>query len=215
MNKLFFKHLLPVITVSFFFNCSGPAPATETVSQDTALALKHSLEVPENAEPDFSFVLSSYDGTLENARLRMSEIIKGRENKELSAYSYHYDNGSGENPMQGTLWFSTVPQTDGKEDVWCLKLASDFYAIDYFFDEGNTLFAIRQYPVGKEIVPSAEIFYTKDGSLMKGSWIQRPNDVVIQLAEYKGDYWYDFLEGYPFYHTVKQMKDDKSLQYQQ
>jgi hypothetical protein len=213
MCKLFLKHILPVITVSFFFGCSAPTPAGETGKQDTVPT--HSEEVPESAEPAITFHISSYDGSIENARLRMSEIIKGRENKELSAYSYHYDNGSGENPMQGILWFSSVPQTDGKEDVWSLRLASDFYAIEYFFDEGNKLFAIRQYPVAKDIVLSAEIFYAKDGSIMKGSWIQRPNDVVTQLADYTGDYWYDFLEGYPFYKTVAQLKDDKSLQYQQ
>lgn len=213
MNKLFLRYIFPAITTIFAFSCSAPTPATETVKEDISLA--HSDEIPESAEPVFSFVLSSYDGSIENARLRMSEIIKGRENKELSAYSYHYDNGSGENPMQGTLWFSSLPNTDGKEDVWCLRLMSSYYAIEYFFDEGNKLFAIRQYPLAKEIVLSAEIFYKNDGSLMKGSWIQRPNDEAIQLADYKGDYWYDFLEGYPFYQTVKQMRDDKSLQYQQ
>lgn len=213
MSKLFFKHIFFAIIVFFFISCSAPAPANETTEQDTARA--HSEKVPESAEPVITFHISSYDGSIENARLRMSKIIKGRENKELSAYSYHYDNGSGENPMQGTLWFSSIPQSDGKEDVWSLKLAGNFYAMEYFFDEGNKLFAIRQYPVAKDIVLSAEIFYAKDGSVMKGSWIQRPNDVVTQLADYKGDYWYDFLEGYPFYKTVAQLKDDKSLLYQQ
>lgn len=213
MNKLLLHYILPAALTVLVFGCSGPAPATETASED--ISQQHSDEIPASAQSTESFHISSYDGSIENARARMSEIIHAEETKELSAYSYHYDNGSGENPMQGTLFFYSEPQKDGERDVWSLRLAGSYYAIEYFYDEANKLFAIRQYPAGKEAEPSAEIFYNKDGSIMKGSWVQRPNDEAIQLADYKGDYWYDFLEGYPFYQTVAQLKKDKSLQYQQ
>lgn len=213
MNKLFLQSTFSITLLILTFSCSNPAPAVETVSED--ISQQHSDEIPASAEPAESFHISSYDGSIENARTRMSEIINAEKTQELSAYSYRYDNGSGENPMQGTLYFYSEPQKEGEGDVWSLMLAGSFYTIEYFFDEANKLFAIRQYPTGKETELSAEIFYNKDGSLMKGSWIQRPNDEVIQLADYKGDYWYDFLEGYPFYQTVAQLKKDKSLQYQQ
>lgn len=213
MNKLFLQSIFPTILLILSFGCSHTAPREETVSEN--ISQQHSDEIPASAEPAESFHISSYDGSIENARTRMSEIINAGKAQKLSAYSYRYDNGSGENPMQGTLYFYINLQKEGEEDVWCLALVGSFYAIEYFYDEANKLFAIRQYPTGKETELSAEIFYNKDGSLMKGSWIQRPNDAAVQLADYNGDYWYDFLEGYPFYQTVAQLKKDKSLQYQQ
>ena len=209
--------LYGVFTLFFILNisCSSSEPKTEVASEEKT-NLEHSDPVDENyVAPPADFRITAFDGTIENARVRIKEITNAIDSLSISAYSYIYDNGSGENPQQATMYFSYIPQKENSEKTWSLQLRNDYYYLEYFFDENNKLFAIRQYPKAKEIKLNAEIFYNKEGGIMKGSWIQRVNDDVIQLVNYKGDYWYDFLEGYPYYNSVEQMKNDKSLQYQQ
>lgn len=135
------------------------------------------------------------------------------DNKKLSNYTYLYDNGSGEETMQGLLWFSS--DDNGQKD-WCLSLHNSNYQMDYFFGKSNKLFAIRQWKHdGDKKELSAEIYYKENENILDGSWIKRMNEDTTDLATYSGDFWYDFFEGWPIYHNTKTMHSDKSLKYQQ
>jgi len=197
--------------------CTSPTPQTQTAEAeaDTLTPMFSEEELVNDEPPQPPVRLPTYDGTAETARKQVAEILDAVSTMRLSGYSYLYDNGSGENPMNGGMYFSPDDDFLGKGQEWYLRLYSDYYAIEYFFDDEAKLFAIRQQQISPEVVTVAEIFYIKEGGLIEGSWLQRTGDERIELSTYEGDYWYDFLEGYPMYPTLEAMKADASLQYQQ
>jgi hypothetical protein len=163
--------------------------------------------------PQYTVNLSSYDGTAATARKQIDEIMKAIDEKKLTGYSYLYNDNSGEDEKQGLLCFSYF---NGPEKDWYLRLNNDHHAMEYFFGKNDELFALREWEYvegGANLI--AEVLYKNSEGLLEGSWLKRMNEDTTNLATYKGDFWYDFFEGWPIYHTTKAMRADKSLMYQQ
>ncbi|MBK7667155.1 MAG: hypothetical protein IPJ32_07230 [Sphingobacteriaceae bacterium] len=211
MSKIPFTILIGLTSLLFVgTGCNSEAPTATIISIDSTdrVAEKAKEEIPE-----YTVHLSPYDGTAETAHKQVNEIMKAIDEKKLTGYSYLYNDNSGEDEKQGLLCFSYF---NGPEKDWYLRLNTKHNAMEYFFGKENELFAIREWEYvegGANLI--AEIFYQKPEGLLKGSWLKRMNEDTTDLASYKGDYWYDFLEGWPLYHDTKSMRADKSLQYQQ
>ncbi len=192
--------------------CNSEAPTATIIHIDSSDRVSDIPEI-DDEPPEYTVHLSPYDGTAETALTQINQINYAIENKKLTGYSYIYNNNSGEGDLQGLLCFSYF---NGPEKDWYLRLHSDHYSMEYFFGKNDELFAIRQWEYikgGQQ--QTAEILYKEGEGLIKGSWLKRMNEDTVDLAEYKGDFWYDFLEGWPIYHNTKAMRADKSLQYQQ
>ena len=202
-----------LILLFIFSGCSSDERQAAIIAVDsTSAQANETTEI--NDEPnEYTVHLSPYDGTAETALKQINQISYAVENKKISGYSYLYDNGSGEDELQGLLCFSN----DGTKDKdWYLRLNNNNYQMEYFFGKNDDLFAIRQWKYtekGKE--QTAEILYKETEGLVKGSWLKRLNEDTTDLASYTGDFWYDFLEGWPIYHDTKAMRSDKSLKYRQ
>jgi len=214
MFKLNFLHL-SVLVLIFGTACNSSAPSVEILHIDSSDRVHNEQELVNDEPPQAPVNLPPYDGTIETARKQVNEILDAIEKQRITLYTYNYDNKSGEDPMKGRMCFSYNDPTGAKDREWYLDLYNTHYSIEYFFNNDQKLFAIRQWQRGDKAKLSAEIFYKPDESLIEGSWLKRANDDTTFLANYKGDYWYDFLEGYPLYRTTQQMKDDKSLMYEQ
>jgi len=156
--------------------------------------------------------LSDYDGTIERASKQVNEIMDAIDSKKLTGHTYIYKNDSGEKGLQGLLYLSSA-ENNNKD--WYLRLNNEYYAIEYFFGADDALFAIRQWKYGEKYEMVAEIFYKDPEGVITGSWLQRTNEERIDLASYTGDFWYDYLEGYPMYSSTKVMRSHKDLQYEQ
>jgi len=215
MQLLKFFNLQIIVCFLILCNaCSSSQPKLETPIADTSNTVTE--QKIEYEDPPLPFTKTSpYDGTVETARKQIAEIKEAVKTKSLSIYSYLYDNDSGGDPLAGLMYFSLDDERVGKGREWCLELYSNYYSVNYYFDNDSSLFAIIQWETGPKAKVVAEIFYKKDGSIMSGSWLKRASEDVADLATYKGDYWYDFWEGFPFYPTVGDMKNDKKLMYQQ
>lgn len=215
MNSLR-KIYLQILTclLVFCIACNSISPKKEPPKSDTLTTATE--QKTEYEDPPLPFTkTAAYDGTVKTARKQIAEIKEAVKTKSLSIYSYLYDNDSGGDPLAGLMYFSLDDDRVGKGREWCLELYSNYYSVNYYFDNDFNLFAIIQWETGPKAKVVAEIFYKKDGSIMSGSWLKRASEDVADLATYKGDYWYDFWEGFPFYPTVDDMKNDKKLMYQQ
>lgn len=203
------RFILPLsvftITISLFCtntSCNSDAPKATVVFVDSSDRVTESTEI--NDEPnEYTVHLSPYDGTAETALKQINQISYAVENKKITGYSYLYNDNSGEGELHGLLCFSN----DGTKDKdWYLSLNNDNYQMEYFFGKNDELFAIRQWKYtdkGKE--QTAEILYNEIEGVIKGSWLKRTNEDTTDLASYTGDFWYDFLEGWPIYHNTKAM----------
>lgn len=192
--------------------CNSGAPTATIISIDSTDRVSESQEI--NDEPsEYTVNLSPYDGTAETALKQINQITYAVENKKISGYSYLYNDNSGEDEKHGLLCFSS---DKGVDKDWYLRLNNDHHAMEYFFGKDDELFAIREWEYTKEGQKLiAEILYKNPEGLLKGSWLKRMNEDTTDLATYPGDFWYDFLEGWPLYATTKAMRADKSLKYQQ
>jgi hypothetical protein len=221
---------LSLLSVIFLTTCSTPPstqpegqtqpevqPTSAVVAADTSHPQHTEAELV-NDEPTASGVeLTPYDGTIDNAKFRVKEICAAADAKKISCNTYLYDNGSGADPINCLRYFSSDPTSghNAKHQDWFLMMQGKEKWMEYFFDESKKIFAIVHFSVGEHAELLAEIFFNKDGSIMKGSWLQKDHAHKVDLSTYKGDYWYDFFEGYPYYPTTKELEKDKSLKYQQ
>lgn len=197
-------------------SCSTPESSVTVMSEGSDSSdMQIEAERANDEPPPPPVDLPESNGTAEIARKQIVAIFAAFQSKRLYEYSYIYDNGSGEDPLNGSVYLSRDDEFNGKGHEWYLNLYTKYYEMDYFYSKSQKLFAIRQFKKEDGIHPTAEIFYNEDGSLMKGSWLKRENEDTTNLVNYKGDYWYDFLEGWPYYPTTEKLRSDKNLKYQQ
>lgn len=134
MSKIPFTILLGLTSLLFVgTGCNSDAPTATIISIDSTDRVAENTEI--NDEPsEYTVNLSPYDGTAETALKQINQITYAVENKKITGYSYLYDNGSGEEAMQGILCFSS---DKGIDKDWYLRLNNDHHAMEYFL--GKTM----------------------------------------------------------------------------
>src|SRR4051812_40383751 len=104
-----FKFFAVLILIAFIFlnnACSSSSPKEETVSIDSTINKPVNDEHINDEPPQPAVSLPEYDGTIERGRKQVEEIMDAIDTKRLMVYSYQYDNKSGEDPKQGTMYLS-------------------------------------------------------------------------------------------------------------
>ena len=96
-------------------SCSSGEPKATVIAIDSSDRVSPATEI--NDEPsEFTVHLSPYDGTAETAKQQINQVTTAMDNKKLSAYTYLYDNKSGEETMPGQgRGHGIRPARDAKE----------------------------------------------------------------------------------------------------